>query len=78
MTTFLHEGITRLRCLLLWLENAMFTLQFVAAVLLFLSNQNAVSFKETPQADDCLKIEFIYLFQLSLILLEKIMLIILY
>ena len=35
----------------------MFTLQFVAAVLLFLSNQNAVSFKETPQADDCLKIE---------------------
>ena len=57
MTTFLHEGITRLRCLLLWLENAMFTLQFVAAVLLFLSNQNAVSFKETPQADDCLKIE---------------------
>lgn len=57
MTTFLHEGITRLRCLLLWLENEMFTLQFVAAVLLFLSNQNAVSFKETPQADDCLKIE---------------------
>lgn len=57
MTTFLHEGITRLQCLLLWLENEMFTLQFVAAVLLFLSNQNAVSFKETPQADDCLKIE---------------------
>jgi hypothetical protein len=35
----------------------MFTLQFITAVCLFLSSQNAVSFKEQPQADDCLKIE---------------------
>lgn len=35
----------------------MFTLQFVTAVFLFLSNQNAGSFKEQPQVDDCLKIE---------------------
>lgn len=35
----------------------MFTIQFVTAIFLFLSNQNAGSFKEQPQVDDCLKIE---------------------
>jgi len=35
----------------------MFSLQFITAVVLFLSGQNTGSFKEQPQVDDCLKIE---------------------